>query len=78
MTSTSEQTGADCISGSESVRSGVEDQAPVVLAYLGFLEQQMTSHPELIRPLDAQLIADMDELVGDIEVDLSEDLGDWD
>ncbi|HZG43247.1 MAG TPA: type II toxin-antitoxin system PrlF family antitoxin [Longimicrobium sp.] len=48
---------------------------PVLLAYLAFLERQMGTHPELIQPLDMDLLARMDALLGDIEVDLTEDLG---
>jgi antitoxin PrlF len=52
-----------------------DEEDPVMLAFLAFMEKEMVRRPELIQPLDAQLIADMDELVGDIEVDLDEDLG---
>jgi hypothetical protein len=52
-----------------------EDEDPVMLAFLSFLEQEMARHPDSIQPLDAQLIADMDRLVGDIDVDLNEDFG---
>jgi hypothetical protein len=51
-----------------------ESEDPVVLAYLAFMEEQMARHPELIQPLDA-LLARADELVGHVEVDLDEDLG---
>ena len=44
-------------------------------AFLAFLDQQMDRHPESIQPLDARLIAEMDELVGDLAVDLNEDPG---
>jgi hypothetical protein len=54
--------------------TGDEDD-PVLRAYLAFLEQQMVAHPELIQPLDMDLLARMDALLGDIEVDLAEDLG---
>jgi antitoxin PrlF len=56
------------------VASDGEDD-PVLLAYLAFLEQQMVAHPELIQPLDTDLLARMDALLGEIHVDLTEDLG---
>ncbi len=49
---------------------------PVLGAYLAFLERDMTAHPERIRPLSADLLARARALVGDVEVDLDEDLGD--
>lgn len=55
----------------ESV-TGEED--PVVLAYLAFLEEQMERHPELIQPRD-DVLARSEDLVGHIEVDVEEDLG---
>lgn len=67
--------GTMLVTSSEGGNTASEDEDPVVLAYLAFLEQQMSRHPELIQPLDARLLAEIDELVGDIEVDLDEDLG---
>jgi hypothetical protein len=67
--------GTMLVTSTERVQAEVDDEDPVVLAFLSFMEKEMASHPELIQPLDAQLIADMDELVGDIEVDVNEDLG---
>ncbi len=49
---------------------------PVLGAYLAFLERDMQAHPERIQPLPAGLIARSQELVGDVEVDPDEDLGD--
>jgi len=57
-----------------SVAAEVDD--PVLLAYLAFLEQQMVAHPELIQPLDPALLARIDDLVGDMDVDLTEAFGD--
>lgn len=53
---------------------GGDEEDPVVLAYLAFLEEQMGRHPELIQPMD-ELLARANHLVGHIEVDLDEDLG---
>jgi antitoxin PrlF len=52
-----------------------DDEDPVMLAFLAFLEKEMIRHPELIQPLDENLLARIDKLVGHIEVDLDEDLG---
>ena len=49
---------------------------PVLGAYLAFLERDMAAHPEHIRPLSSDLLARARALVGDIRVDLDEDLGD--
>lgn len=63
-------------SAEEMERAPEDEDDPVLLAYLSFLEQQMVAHPELIQPLDTDLLARMDALVGDIDVDLTEDFGD--
>lgn len=44
--------------------------------YLAFLEQEMAKHPEMIQPLSPELLVRAEALVGDLEVDLDEDLGD--
>lgn len=67
--------GTMLVTSSESPDAGAEGEDPVMLAYLAFLEGEMAHRPELIQPLDTGLIAEMDSLVGDIEVDLDEDLG---
>ncbi len=67
--------GTMLVTSTDREQSATDDEDPVMLAYLSFLEQEMTRHPEQIRPLDALLLADMEELVGDMEVDLNEDLG---
>jgi len=48
---------------------------PVIEAFLAFLAKDMEANPEQLRPLD-QLIARANALVGDIDVDPNEDLGD--
>ena len=48
---------------------------PVLEAFLDLIDRDMREHPERIRPLSADLIARAEELVGDIKVDLDEDLG---
>jgi antitoxin PrlF len=54
--------------------SGAEDD-PVLDAYLAFLERQMTAHPEEIQPLPAHSLARAEALVGHLDVDPEEDLG---
>ncbi len=54
------------------------DDDPVLEAYLAFLERDMAAHPEQIRPLSADGLTRARRLVGHIEVDLDEDLGDID
>lgn len=49
---------------------------PVLGAYLAFMERELTAHPEDIRPLSADSLARARKLVGHIEVDPDEDLGD--
>jgi hypothetical protein len=61
-------------SAERAEESATEDEDPVVLAYLAFLEEQMARHPELIQPMDEMLACSRD-LVAHIEVDLAEDLG---
>jgi hypothetical protein len=68
--------GTMLVTSTEHANARADDEDPVMLAFLAFMDQEMVRRPDLIQPLDAQLLADMDELVGDIEVDLDEDLGD--
>ena len=63
------------VTSAEDANVAPEDDDPVLLASLAFLERQMVAHPELIKPLDMDLLARMDALLGDIHVDLAEDLG---
>jgi antitoxin PrlF len=64
-------------STAENATRAAEDEGdPVLLAYLAFLERQMVAHPELIQPLDTELLARIDDLVGDMDVDLAEAFGD--
>lgn len=67
--------GTMLVTSTDREQSARDGEDPVMLAYLSYLEQEMARHPEQIRPLDALLLADMEELVGDMEVDLNEDLG---
>lgn len=51
-------------------RSVPEDDDPVLGAFLGFLANDIKAHPEHVQMLDARLVARVEALVGDIEIDL--------
>lgn len=55
----------------ETILSDGED--PVISAFLSFISKDMPQH---ITELDSELLNRVDKLVGHIEVDLNEDLGD--
>jgi antitoxin PrlF len=60
---------------------GAADEAqedPVVGAYLDFLSEQMLSQPSKLQGLSATSLERAKALVGDVEVDPDEDLGDED
>lgn len=46
------------------------DTDPILGSFLGFLAQDMASHPEQIQMLDAGLVSRIHVLVGDMAVDL--------
>jgi antitoxin PrlF len=52
------------------------EEDPVLRAYLAFLARDMEAHPERIQPLSADSLARAHALVGHLEVDPNEDLGD--
>jgi hypothetical protein len=56
--------------------TAASEDDPVLGAYLAFLARDMAAHPERIQPLSADSLARAHELVGHLEVDLDEDLGD--
>ena len=43
---------------------------PVLCQFLGFLARDIASHPERLRAVDAGLVARLQTLVGNVEVDL--------
>lgn len=49
---------------------------PVLAAYLSFIARDMAANPQRIQPLSADLLARAQALVGHLEVDPDEDLGD--
>jgi antitoxin PrlF len=67
--------------GTFLVRSLPEDTAaadeadPVIDAWLSFIDRDIQEHPEVLRPLDPDLVARMHELTDGVQVDLDEDLG---
>lgn len=52
------------------------DEDPVLGAYLAFVARDMELNPERIQPLSADSLARARALVGHLEVDPDEDLGD--
>jgi hypothetical protein len=53
-----------------------DEEDPVLLAYLDFLDQEMAAQPELVQPLDLDLLVRMDALVEGVDVELDECLCD--
>jgi hypothetical protein len=49
---------------------------PVMEAFLSFLAADIISSPQRIKPLDPDLVKEIDSLIGNIAVDPDEDLGD--
>ena len=53
-------------------RAEVEDEAdPVLGAFLGFLANDISNHPERLQRIDAEFIERLRALVGDAKVDLN-------
>jgi antitoxin PrlF len=52
------------------------DADPVLEAYLAFLEQQMVSRPESIRPLTTEDVRGLERLLADVVIDRDEELPD--
>jgi antitoxin PrlF len=47
-----------------------EESDPLLGQFLGFLARDISSHPEHLRAVDADLVERLQSLVGDVEVDL--------
>ena len=60
------------IADPSEVQSEIEEDDPVISAFLSFIAQDMPQH---IVELDAGLLKQVDSLVGHLEVDPDEDLG---
>lgn len=58
--------------------SDAEEYDPVLAAYLGFVETQMTGHPALLRELTSADVAGLDDLLDGVVVDLDAPLEDAD
>ena len=56
----------------------VEENDPVLGAFLAFLDKDMAENPHTLRPLDAAMFERIDRLTKGVHVDLNEDLGDGD
>jgi hypothetical protein len=50
-------------------RAEDEDSDPVMLGFLGFLEKQMSEHPEMITPVDQAQLARIGNLVEGVDTD---------
>jgi antitoxin PrlF len=46
-----------------------EEEDPVLMAYLAFMEKDMKAHPERIRPLSKRLVARVRRLTKGVKVD---------
>ena len=57
---------------------GDSEEDPVIGRFLGFLADDMATHPERIRPVTAALVAEAAALVEGVEVDLEAALPDDD
>ena len=52
------------------------DEDPVIASFLSFLAKDMAQAPHRVTPLDEALVERINRLVGNIETDPAEDLGD--
>jgi predicted SnoaL-like aldol condensation-catalyzing enzyme len=50
-------------------RPAEDDEDPVMLSFLSFLQKQMAEHPELIEPVERAQLARIRKLVKDIDID---------
>ncbi|WP_257275103.1 MULTISPECIES: type II toxin-antitoxin system PrlF family antitoxin [unclassified Endozoicomonas] len=48
---------------------------PVIGGFLDFLEQDMKNHPQTLKPVSPELARKLNDLVGEIDTDLDETLG---
>jgi antitoxin PrlF len=60
----------------EPVGKAKRDDDPVMESFLSFLATDIANNPSQIKPLDRALMDRIDALVGHIEVNRDEDLGD--
>ena len=54
-----------------------DEEDPVLTAYLAFLDGQLKTHPDMIRPFTLADVAGLDRLLDGVAVDRDEDLGDF-
>jgi len=54
----------------------VDEDDPVIAAWLAFIERDIVQNPESLQGFDPELVREARELVKGIAVDLDEDLGD--
>ena len=53
------------------MRAETSDNDPVLDEFLSFLADDMQQHPQHIQPLSADMKAEVDELISDIDIDLN-------
>jgi antitoxin PrlF len=68
--------GTVTIARADELSTGEDD--PVVEAFLDFLARDMTTHPQKITALDADFVARIRALTGDVAIDLDEPLSEDD
>ena len=60
----------------QRVSPDLGEEDPALAPFLALLEQDITSHPDRLQPIGADLVQRLQDLVGAIEVDLDEALPD--
>lgn len=62
----------------QRVSPAVEVDDPALAPFLALLEQDLSQHPERLRPITADLVSRLQDLVGAIDVDIDQVLPDDD
>lgn len=55
-------------------RADAAEEDPAVGQFLAFLARDIATNPQRLKVVDAQLVARLNELVGDVEIDLDQPL----
>jgi antitoxin PrlF len=62
----------------QRVRPEQDEDDPALAPFLALLEQDLSRHPERLRPITADLVGRLEDLVGGMDVDLNAPLPDDD
>jgi antitoxin PrlF len=62
----------------QRVRPEQDEDDPALAPFLALLEQDLSRHPERLRPITADLVGRIEDLVGGMDVDLNAPLPDDD